>query len=108
MEVTPAELSYVRAQGLHLTEKCDHCGQVLNQTLHYRLNDADPRTWCSAACQDADMGWGGPRYQARINYRLRCQREACGRSFESRRADAEYCSPRCRKWASPFSHGCAA
>jgi len=99
-------LSSTRAT--YLTEKCDYCGQVLNQTFHYRLNDADPRTWCSAACQDADMGWGGPRYQARINYRLRCQREACGRSFESRRADAEYCSPRCRKWASPFSHGCAA
>jgi len=108
MELTPAELSYVRSQGLHLTENCDHCEEVLNQTFHYRLNDADPRTWCSAACQDADIGWGGPRYQARINYQLRCRREACGRSFESRRTDAKYCSSRCRKRPSRSSQGRAA
>jgi hypothetical protein len=108
VELTSAELSYVRSQGLHLTEKCDHCGEVLNQTFHYRLNDRDPRKWCSAACQDADMGWEGRRYQARINHELRCQRDACGSRFESRRADAKYCSPRCRKWASRSSQGRAA
>jgi len=108
VQLTRAELSYVRSQGLHLTEKCDHCGQVLNQTFHYRLNDVDPRKWCSAACQHADMGWEGRRYEARVNYQLRCQREACGSRFESSRADARYCFPRCRKWASRSSQGRAA
>ena len=42
MELTRAEMSYIRSQGLHLTEKCDHCGEVLNQTFDYRLNDRDP------------------------------------------------------------------
>jgi hypothetical protein len=37
MNLTPAELASVRAQGLFLTEKCDGCGKVLNQTFRYAV-----------------------------------------------------------------------
>ena len=37
MKLTSAELAYVRSQGLHLTEKCDGCGKLLNQALCYTI-----------------------------------------------------------------------
>ena len=35
MKLTAAELASVRAHGLCITEKCDGCGKLLNQTFRY-------------------------------------------------------------------------
>lgn len=47
MKLTPAELTYVRAQGLCMTEKCDGCGTLLNrgyQVCEKWLKDRRGRT----------------------------------------------------------------
>jgi hypothetical protein len=52
MKLTPAELAQVRAHGLYLTEKCDGCGKLLNQTFRYTIA-GKPEVYCSAACRDS-------------------------------------------------------
>jgi hypothetical protein len=51
MKLAVAELAFVRAQGLYITEKCDGCGKLLNQTLRYTIA-GKPEADCSAACRD--------------------------------------------------------
>jgi len=60
MKVTPAELAYVRSLGLYVTEKCDGCGKLLNQSFRYMTVESH-EVYCSAACQDKAMGWDKPK-----------------------------------------------
>src|SRR5437762_13981147 len=100
MRLTPQEVDAVRKTGLYITQKCDQCRKVLNQTFYYTLNasDTEGKRWCSRECQDAAMGWNnsskprpsrarGPEF-----YLLRCRRAACGHKFRAKRKDAEFCS----------------
>jgi hypothetical protein len=99
MKLTAAELAYVRSQGLYITEKCDGCGKLLNQSVRYTTPER-PETWCSAACQDKAMGWdktnthkkAGPAFYMRV-----CQ--GCEMRFRARRNDARFCSVRCQRSA---------
>ena len=96
MKLTATELAYVRSQGLYITEKCDGCGKLLNQTVRY-TTPGRPEVWCSAACQDKAMGWdkaatrktAGPVFHMRV-----C--EGCEKRFRARRNDAKFCSSRCK------------
>jgi len=49
MMLTATELAHVRSQGLsiYITEKCDACGKLLNQTIRYTIADK-PEVYCSA------------------------------------------------------------
>ena len=51
MKLTPAELAYVRAKGLYITEKCDGCGELLNQSVRWTIT-GKPEVYCSAECRD--------------------------------------------------------
>lgn len=51
MELSTPELVYFRAQGLHITEKCNGCGKLLNQTIRYTIA-GKPEVYCSAGCRD--------------------------------------------------------
>jgi hypothetical protein len=51
MKLTALELAYVRAQGLYVTERCDGCGKLLNQTARYMIAGRR-EIYCSAVCRD--------------------------------------------------------
>jgi hypothetical protein len=51
VKLTPRKFAYVRSKGLHITENCDGCGKLLNQTVRYTIA-GKPEVYCSAECQD--------------------------------------------------------
>ena len=61
MKLTPTELGYVRSHGLYVTEKCDACGKLLNQTVRYTITGR-PEVYCSSICRD--LVFFGDRTQA--------------------------------------------
>ena len=93
MKLTPVELAYVRSLGLYITEKCDECGRLLNQTVRYTITDR-PEVFCSAECRDkvffADLAEAKKRPDSRV-----CA--FCGTSLQDKNHGAPYCSERCRK-----------
>ena len=92
MKLTPTELAYVRSKGLHITEKCDGCGKLLNQTVRYTITQK-PEVYCSAECRDA--GFFGDRRE--VKKRATPKRCAfCGTSLEGQRRQALYCNARCK------------
>ena len=103
MKLTASELAYVRTQGLYITEKCDRCGKLLNQTFRYTTANR-PEVYCSAVCQDKAMGWDRARSQKAGTEKASppafalpvCQR--CGKRFRAKCSDAQFCSQRCQKW----------
>ncbi len=105
VKLSAAELAYVRSQGLYITEKCDECGKVLNQTVRY-TSPGRPEVWCSAACQDKAMGWDRPgvrpKKSAPAFHMQVCQN--CTKRFRAKHGDARFCSQRCQKWARRKQH----
>jgi endogenous inhibitor of DNA gyrase (YacG/DUF329 family) len=103
VKLTPTELAYVRSQGLYITEKCDGCGKLLNQSFRYTMANR-PEVYCSAVCQDKAMGWDRVRSQRAGTEKATqpafampvCQR--CGKRFRAKCRDARFCSQRCQKW----------
>jgi hypothetical protein len=94
------ELSYVRSFGAYITEKCDGCGKLLNQSFRYTTPGCR-EVWCSTTCQDRAMDWvTNQRHSShKPAFRLLvCQRQGCGKRFRAARQDARFCSSRCRQW----------
>lgn len=93
MKLTANELAYVRSKGLYVTDKCDGCGKVLNQTLRYTIT-RKPEVYCSAACRD--FVFFGDRNEARKRSTPKvCA--YCGGELQGKKADALFCSDKCRK-----------
>ena len=44
MKLTAAELTYVRSQGLYITERCDACGKLLNRSFRYTITGKQSET----------------------------------------------------------------
>jgi hypothetical protein len=92
MRLTAAELAYVRSKGFYITEKCDGCGKLLNQTVRYTIT-GKPEVYCSAECRDkvffADSAEAKKRPSSRV-----CA--SCGTSLEDKNRGALYCSNSCR------------
>ena len=65
MKLIPTELNYVRRLGLYVTEKCDSCGKVLNQTVRYVVKQR-PDVYCSQACRDL-VFYGNSRQSVFVN-----------------------------------------
>lgn len=93
MKLSASELAYVRSKGLYITEKCDGCGKVLNQTVRYTITGR-PEVFCSAECRDkvffADLQDAKKPPSSRV-----CA--TCGTSLQNKNHGAIYCSERCRK-----------
>jgi hypothetical protein len=101
MELSATELAYVRSQGLYLTEKCDGCGTLLNQTLRYTIA-GKPEVYCSAACRD--LTFFGDRLEAKKRSTPgKCA--YCGGSLHGKKRGAVYCDDACRKRASRTGTG---
>ena len=92
MKLSAAEVAYVRSKGLYITEKCDGCGKVLNQTVRYTITGR-PEVYCSAECRDkvffADLAEAKKRPGSRV-----CA--FCGTSLQDKNHGTLYCSNRCR------------
>jgi hypothetical protein len=92
VKLTPAELAYVRAKGLHITEKCDGDGRLLNQTVRYTITE-EPEVYCSAECRDAVFFEDRREVKKRATPK-RCA--FCGTALEGQRRQALYCNARCK------------
>ena len=95
MKLTAAELAYIRSQGLYITEKCDRCGKLLNQTFRYTIA-RKPGVYCSAACRDLEFF--GDRQEAK-KHSTPGKCVYCGGILEGKRRGALYCDETCKKRA---------
>ena len=101
MELTTTELTYVRSQGLYITEECDGCGKLLNQTVRYTIN-GKPQLYCSAVCRDT--AFFGDLHQAKKQSTPgNCA--YCGGSLKGKRRGALFCDEICKKRFAPKSEG---
>jgi hypothetical protein len=92
MKLTAAELAYIRSQGLYITEKCDGCGKLLNQTVRYTIARKQ-EVYCSAVCRD--IAFFGDMHEAkRRSTPGKCA--YCGGSLEGKNRGALYCDDVCR------------
>ncbi len=92
MKLTAAELTYIRSQGLYLTEKCDGCGKPLNQALRYTITGR-PEVYCSAACRD--LAFFANRHEA-LKQATPGKCAYCGGSLKGKKRGALYCDDICR------------
>jgi len=93
MKLTSAELAYVRSQGLYITETCDACGRLLNQTVRYTIS-GKPEVYCSAACRE--LAFFANRLEAKKHSSPgKCVN--CGAGLEGKRRGALYCDELCKK-----------
>src|ERR1022692_2919377 len=97
MKLTALELAYVRARGLYITEKCDACGKLLNQTVRYAIT-GKPEIYCSAVCRD--LVFFGDQHEV-IKRATPGKCAYCGATLEkeAKRRDALYCGGKCKKRA---------
>jgi hypothetical protein len=93
MRLLAHELAFLRSQGLHITEKCDGCGKLLNQGIRYTVG-GKPEVYCSAGCRD--LAFFGDRHQAtKHSSPGRCAN--CGAPLKDKRRGALYCDEICKK-----------
>ena len=93
MRLTAREIAQVRALGLYITEKCDKCGKVLNQTFRYTIV-GQPEIYCSALCRDSVF------FADRREVRKRASPGKCaycGNPLEGKRRGTAFCGDKCRK-----------
>jgi hypothetical protein len=93
MKLTSAELVCLRAKGLYITEKCDGCGKLLNQTIRFTIT-GKPQVYCSAACRD--LAFFGDRQEAK----KRATPGKCtygGGNLKGKKRGSIFCDDACRK-----------
>jgi hypothetical protein len=95
VKLTPAELASVRSKGVYITEKCDGCGKLLNQSVRYTIA-GKPEVYCSAECRDA-VFFGDQREVNKHAGKRRCAN--CGGGLQTKKRGAVYCDDVCRKRA---------
>ena len=93
MKLTAEELAYVRWKGLSITEKCDGCGKLLNQSVRYTIT-GKLEVHCSAACRDS--AFFRDRSEAEKHARPgRCA--YCSGSLRGKNRGSIFCDDACRK-----------
>ncbi len=93
MNLTAQELSFVRTQGLYITEKCDGCGKLLNHSVRYTIT-GKAGVYCSAPCRD--LSFFGDRHEAKKQATPgRCAN--CGGPLQGKKRGSIYCDDICRK-----------
>src|ERR1043165_338599 len=93
MRTTAAELAYICLTGLDITERCDACRKVLNQTARYTIAGMQ-QVFCSALCRDTAF-FGNPREAEKLARPGTCA--YCGGSLGGKKRGAIYCDDACRK-----------
>jgi hypothetical protein len=96
MNLSVSELGYVRSCGVHITEKCDGCGSLLNQSVRYTVaNRAE--VYCSAKCRDVAF-FQDQREARKHSSPGKCA--YCGGALTGKKKGSIYCDDACRKRAS--------
>jgi hypothetical protein len=67
MKLTAEESSKLKSQGLYIADKCDSCGNLLNQTMRYTRTDRTGCTYCSVECREL-AGIGQEPLEANVQY----------------------------------------
>jgi hypothetical protein len=93
MEISALERAYVQTQGLHITEKCDGCGKLLNQSFRYTIG-GKPEVYCSAGCRDLTF-FVNAQDAKKHSTPGKCV--YCGATLEGKRRGALYCDEICKK-----------
>ena len=93
MKLTATELAYVRTQGLYITDKCDGCGKLLNQTIRYTIS-GKPEVYCSSGCRDLTF-FGDTREAIKHSTPGKCV--YCRAPLKGKKRDAIFCNDACRK-----------
>ena len=93
MRLTVEEQAHVQSQGLYLTERCDGCKTILNQSVTYTIA-GKAEVYCSSTCRDGAYFEDHPERKKRANPG-RCAN--CGGPLQGKKRDAIYCSESCRK-----------
>jgi hypothetical protein len=92
MLLTEPELAFVRSHGLYITEKCDGCGKLLNQTFRYTVADK-PEVFCSPECRD--LIFFGDHHEARKRSTPKlCA--FCRAPLKARRRQTLFCDHNCQ------------
>jgi hypothetical protein len=81
----------MRAQGLYLTEKCDGCGKLLNQTFRYTIAGRR-EVYCSPICRD--NAFFGDRHEV-MKRATPGKCVYCGGSLKGKKRGALYCDDVC-------------
>jgi hypothetical protein len=93
MKLTATEFALVCSQGLYITEKCDACGKLLNQTFRHTIA-GKPEVYCSAGCRDFAF-FGDTREAKKRSTPGKCV--YCRAALEGKRRGALYCDEKCKK-----------
>ena len=93
MKLTASEVSLLRLQGVFVTETCDACGKVLNQSFRYTVG-GKPGVFCSAVCRDTQF-FAGARDAGKYATPGRCA--YCGADLVHKNRGSLYCGDACRK-----------
>jgi hypothetical protein len=93
MKLTAAEIAYVRSQGHYVTEKCDGCGKLLNQTIRFTIT-GKPEVYCSSSCRDS--AFFGDRQEAK-KHATPGKWTYCGGSLKGKNRGSIFCDGVCRK-----------
>ena len=93
VKLVASKLAYVRSQAIYVTERCDGCGMLLNQSYRYTLFGR-PEVFCSALCRDS-------RFFADQNEAKKHSTPGkcvyCGALLKDKRRGSIYCEEKCRK-----------
>ncbi|MCZ6625028.1 MAG: recombinase family protein [Deltaproteobacteria bacterium] len=93
MRLTVEEGTTIQSQGLYLTEKCDGCKTILNQSVTYTIA-GKPEVYCSAKCRNRVFFENQLERKKRASPG-RCAN--CGGPLQGKRRGALYCNDMCRK-----------
>jgi hypothetical protein len=93
MKLTTTELSVLRSQGAFITERCDLCGKVLNQSWRYTVAGR-PEVFCSALCRDTRF-FSEARAARKYATPGRCA--YCGADLVGKKRGSLFCNDLCRK-----------
>ncbi len=93
MNLDRVELSHVRSHGLYVTEKCDACRKLLNQSLRYTIA-GKPEVYCSAVCRDT-LFFGNRGEARKWSTPGKCA--YCGGSLRGKKRGSNFCDDTCRK-----------
>src|ERR1035441_6841221 len=92
MKLTSQEVEILRTLGLRLSDKCDGCGKLLNQSFRFTISGR-PDVFCSARC--CDLAFFGNAQEAKKHSTPgRCVH--CGVSLNDKKRGALYCHDVCR------------
>ena len=93
MKLTLMELGLLKPRGVYLTERCDCCRKLLNQSWHYTVA-GKPEVFCSGLCRDTRF-FSEARTARKYANPGHCS--YCGANLAGRKRGTLFCDDGCRK-----------